>query len=85
MLYRGLDLSPYFTGSGPHDAQMPVYDLYAVVNHYGGILGGHYTSFVRCADLTDSRRNEVGKHKNNTSIAMDIVWAHKIRVSYYCL
>ncbi|KAJ8301160.1 hypothetical protein KUTeg_020147 [Tegillarca granosa] len=59
-LYRGLDLSPYFSGSGPHDAQLPIYDLYAVVNHYGGILGGHYTSFVRCADLIDSRRNEVG-------------------------
>ena len=23
----------------------PVYDLYAVSNHYGGLGGGHYTAF----------------------------------------
>lgn len=56
---RGLDLSPY-TKIGA-DKSPPVYDLYAVVNHYGGILGGHYTSFVRTPDARDPTKNELGK------------------------
>ena len=39
----------------------PIYDLYGVVNHHGGILGGHYTSYARCADLTNPMKNEVGE------------------------
>ncbi|KAL4225919.1 Ubiquitin carboxyl-terminal hydrolase 19 [Mactra antiquata] len=49
---RGLDLSAYYIGNRPSDEPAPVYDLYGVVNHHGGILGGHYTSYVRCADTT---------------------------------
>ncbi|XP_033746045.1 ubiquitin carboxyl-terminal hydrolase 19-like [Pecten maximus] len=56
---RGLDLSQFYIGARPKNEPPPVYDLYAVVNHYGGILGGHYTAFVRCADLTDTSKNDV--------------------------
>ncbi|XP_021369887.1 ubiquitin carboxyl-terminal hydrolase 19-like isoform X2 [Mizuhopecten yessoensis] len=56
---RGFDLSQFYIGAQPKNEPPPVYDLYAVVNHYGGILGGHYTAFVRCADLTDSSKNDV--------------------------
>lgn len=28
----------------------PIYDLYAVSNHYGGLGGGHYTAFVKMPD-----------------------------------
>lgn len=35
----------------PHDdaveADVPVYDLYAVDNHFGGLGGGHYTAFAK--------------------------------------
>ena len=37
-----------------------LYDLYGVINHYGGMLGGHYTSFARTPDLMDTTRNELG-------------------------
>jgi hypothetical protein len=30
--------------------QPPVYDLYAVSNHFGGLGGGHYTAFCRMPD-----------------------------------
>ncbi|KAK3104177.1 hypothetical protein FSP39_025069 [Pinctada imbricata] len=56
---RGLDLTPYCLGASHISDSLPIYDLYAVVNHYGGILGGHYTSFVRCADLYDPLKNDV--------------------------
>ncbi|XP_037071193.1 ubiquitin carboxyl-terminal hydrolase 19-like [Pollicipes pollicipes] len=45
---RGLDLSPYLTVE-PDDGPA-IYDLYGVINHHGGILGGHYTAFARCVD-----------------------------------
>ncbi|XP_076074330.1 ubiquitin carboxyl-terminal hydrolase 19-like [Mytilus galloprovincialis] len=56
---RGLNLSPYLIGKGHDGGPPPLYDLYAVVNHYGGILGGHYTSFVRCSDTIDPKKNEI--------------------------
>ena len=42
----GLDLSEYVSGYIP---QKYKYDLYGVCNHQGGLLGGHYNSFVRNA------------------------------------
>ena len=42
--FRGLDLSPFVEGSGPQ----PVYNLYAVSNHFGGMGGGHCKSGPVC-------------------------------------
>lgn len=45
--------------------QPPVYDCYAVSNHYGGLGGGHYTAFAQmCNDkkwycFDDSRVEEI--------------------------
>jgi ubiquitin carboxyl-terminal hydrolase 8 len=39
-----LDLSKYVRGYNP---QTYKYDLYGVCNHIGGVMGGHYTAFVR--------------------------------------
>ncbi|XP_014675993.1 PREDICTED: ubiquitin carboxyl-terminal hydrolase 19-like [Priapulus caudatus] len=56
---RGLDLSPYWcTRLQPGDP-VPIYDLYAVVNHHGNILGGHYTTYSRLPDLLDSRKSSL--------------------------
>jgi ubiquitin carboxyl-terminal hydrolase 4/11/15 len=40
---EGLDLSKYVIGPQHADAP-PVYDLYAVSQHMGGLGGGHYTA-----------------------------------------
>ena len=58
--FRGLDLRKHFVGTLPSSEPPPIYDLYGVVNHMGGILGGHYTSYARCPDSTDWRKNEIG-------------------------
>ena len=42
-----MDLSKYVIG---YDKETYVYDLYGVCNHSGGVLGGHYTAFVKNAD-----------------------------------
>ena len=39
-----LDLSRYVRGYNPVSFK---YDLYGVCNHVGGVMGGHYTAFVR--------------------------------------
>ena len=42
-----LDLSSYVRGYNPKSF---VYTLFGVCNHVGGVMGGHYTSFVRNAE-----------------------------------
>jgi ubiquitin C-terminal hydrolase len=44
-----LDMSPYVLSHAPRGTA-PVYDLYAVVNHFGGMGGGHYTAYTRHAE-----------------------------------
>lgn len=42
---EGLDLSSRVAMH--EDGKNPIYDLFAVDNHYGGLGGGHYTAFAR--------------------------------------
>jgi len=56
---EGLDLSSYYCGPDKHN-RPPVYDLYAVINHHGGILGGHYTSYGRLLDPHDTTAVDIG-------------------------
>lgn len=43
---EGLDISPYLSTS-IKDSEEVIYDLFAVDNHFGGLGGGHYTSYVK--------------------------------------
>lgn len=54
---RGLDLSEFSQVKG----QLPVYDLFGVINHHGGILGGHYTAFAKLISKENINQNELGK------------------------
>ena len=56
---ENLDLSKYVIG---YNNESYVYDLYAVCNHSGSSLGGHYTSFVKNA-------NGKWYHYNDTSVS----------------
>ncbi|KAM5125644.1 ubiquitin carboxyl-terminal hydrolase 19-like, partial [Mantella aurantiaca] len=56
---RGLDLSTFCIGQ-KEDLQTPLYDLYAVINHYGGMIGGHYTAYARLPGNNNSQRSDVG-------------------------
>jgi ubiquitin carboxyl-terminal hydrolase 8 len=56
---ENLDLSPYVIG---YKKETYVYDLYGVCNHSGGVLGGHYTAFVKNA-------NGKWYHFNDTTVA----------------
>jgi ubiquitin C-terminal hydrolase len=44
---ENLDLSKYVCG---YSASTYKYDLYGICNHSGGVMGGHYTSFVKHID-----------------------------------
>ncbi|KAG7265985.1 hypothetical protein CRUP_012645 [Coryphaenoides rupestris] len=57
---RNLDLSRFCIGQKDDMQQAPVYDLYAVINHYGGMIGGHYTAYARMPSDKNSQRSDVG-------------------------
>ena len=42
-----LDLTKYVRG---YNASSHIYELYGICNHMGGVMGGHYTAFVKHAD-----------------------------------
>lgn len=60
-----LDLSKYVIG---YNNDSYIYELYGVCNHSGGVLGGHYTSFVKNANgkwyfYNDNNVMEVTDHR----------------------
>uniref|UniRef100_A0A673M0A2 ubiquitinyl hydrolase 1 n=1 Tax=Sinocyclocheilus rhinocerous TaxID=307959 RepID=A0A673M0A2_9TELE len=57
---RNLDLSKFCIGHKGDIQQPPIYDLYAVINHYGGMIGGHYTAYTRLPSDKNSQRSDVG-------------------------
>ncbi|XP_044879614.1 ubiquitin carboxyl-terminal hydrolase 19 isoform X3 [Mauremys mutica] len=57
---RSLDLSKFCIGQKEEQQQQPMYDLYAVINHYGGMIGGHYTAYARLPSDKTSQRSDVG-------------------------
>ncbi|XP_028265096.1 ubiquitin carboxyl-terminal hydrolase 19 isoform X2 [Parambassis ranga] len=57
---RNLDLSKFCIGQKDDIQQPPIYDLYAVINHYGGMIGGHYTAYARLPSDKNSQRSDVG-------------------------
>jgi ubiquitin carboxyl-terminal hydrolase 8 len=64
---ENLDLSSYVEG---YNSASYVYDLYGVCNHYGGVLGGHYTAFVKNAqnDWIHFNDNSVEKVPDSSKI-----------------
>ena len=41
---ENLDLSKYVVG---YDNKSYIYDLYGICNHYGGLMGGHYSASIK--------------------------------------
>ena len=39
-----------------------MYELYGVINHHGGLLGGHYTAYARCPG---AKLNGIGGYRLN--------------------
>lgn len=44
-LLQGLKLGPFMSEDVAGVAEDPNYDLYAVSNHYGNLVGGHYSVY----------------------------------------
>ena len=59
---ENLDLSEYVIG---YKSESYTYDLYGVCNHSGGVMGGHYTAYVKNSNgkwyhFNDTNVSEVG-------------------------
>ena len=70
-----LDLSKYVIGYKKNSYK---YELYGVCNHGGGVLGGHYTSYVKNA-------NGKWYHFNDTSVSEVGIIESIISPKAYCL
>lgn len=57
--FENLDLSKYVIG---YKKELYKYELYGVCNHSGGVMGGHYTAYVKNA-------NGKWYHFNDTSVS----------------
>jgi ubiquitin C-terminal hydrolase len=72
---ENLNLSKYVKG---YNKSSYIYDLYGVCNHYGGILGGHYTCYVKNAE-------NVWVHFNDNFVEKIENVSNIITPSVYCL
>jgi len=72
---ENLDLSKYVIGYKKNSYK---YELYGVCNHGGGVLGGHYTSYVKNA-------NGKWYHFNDTSVSEVGIIESIISPKAYCL
>ena len=70
-----LDLSKYVIGYKKNSYN---YELYGVCNHSGGVLGGHYTSYIKNA-------NGKWYHFNDTSVSELSITDSIISPKAYCL
>ena len=70
-----LDLSKYVVGYKKNSYK---YELYGVCNHSGGVLGGHYTSYVKNA-------NGKWYHFNDTSVSEVGLKNSIVSTKAYCL
>ncbi len=57
--FENLDLSEYVIG---YKKELYKYELYGVCNHSGGLMGGHYTAYVKNA-------NDKWYHFNDTNVS----------------
>lgn len=71
---ENLNLSKYVIG---YKKDSYVYDLYAVCNHSGSVMGGHYTAFIKNA-------NNKWYHFNDNSVSEVTNLNHIITPKAYC-
>lgn len=74
-----LDLSNYVIG---YKKKSYVYELYGVCNHSGGVLGGHYTSYIKNANgkwfhFNDTSVSEVGINESIISAKAYVLFYRK--------
>ena len=72
---ENFDVSEYIIG---YKKEKYIYNLYAICNHMGGVLGGHYTSFVKNA-------NGKWYHFNDTNVSEITNLKDLITPKAYCL
>lgn len=77
-----LDLSPYVIGYKKDNYK---YELYGVCNHSGGVMGGHYTAYVKNANgkwyhFNDTSVSEVGINESIITPKAYVLFYRKISV-----
>jgi ubiquitin carboxyl-terminal hydrolase 8 len=74
-----LDLSKYVIGYKKDDYK---YELYGVCNHSGGVMGGHYTSYIKNANgkwyhFNDTNVTEIGSPESIITVQAYVLFYRK--------
>lgn len=64
---NAVDNAPIAVKAADDDEGRSLYDLFGVVNHLGGMFGGHYTAYARCEVLHQSPPNNTVTDGSNPS------------------
>ncbi len=77
--FENLDLSQYVIG---YKKELYKYELYGVCNHSGGVMGGHYTAYVKNANgkwyhFNDTSVSEVGVKESIVSTKAYVLFYKK--------
>jgi ubiquitin carboxyl-terminal hydrolase 8 len=77
--FENLDLSQYVIG---YKKELYKYELYGVCNHSGGVMGGHYTAYVKNANgkwyhFNDTSVSEVGVKESIVSTKAYVLFYRK--------
>lgn len=80
--FENLDLSEYVIG---YKKDLYKYQLYGVCNHSGGVMGGHYTAYVKNANgkwyhFNDTSVSEVGVKESIISPKAYVLFYRKIMI-----
>ena len=80
--FENLDLSQYVIG---YKKDLYKYELYGVCNHSGGVMGGHYTAYVKNANgkwyhFNDTSVSEVGVKESIVSPKAYVLFYRKTRI-----
>ncbi|XP_063445359.1 ubiquitin carboxyl-terminal hydrolase 43-like isoform X2 [Mytilus trossulus] len=67
---RGMDMSDHILHRNQAGIDHSIYDLYGVCNHYGNMLGGHYTAF--CKNPLDGKWYEFDDSKVKSISEADV-------------
>jgi ubiquitin carboxyl-terminal hydrolase 8 len=78
-----LDLSEYVIG---YKKEKYIYELYGVCNHSGGVMGGHYTAYVKNANnkwyhFNDTSVSEVGANESIISPKAYVLFYRKKHIN----
>lgn len=81
----GLDLKPYVSEEAERTGvKVPSYDLYAVCNHFGSLVAGHYTANCKVQGANGKEEWMTFNDDKVSPVSEDKVVSQQAYILFYC-